>query len=273
LSAPRKELRLAEPLTVVATLVNASERPVEVREPPAPEYGMLALYVLLDSDPEAKLYQPVVRRDGRGRPARSLAPGRGVAEAFPVLFGRDGWLLDRVGSYRLWAEYPQPEGGRARSSDLLIEVLPPMTARERQAAELFMGREASLFFQLKGGEHLEQGTRDLEQISRRYSETYVAPYADLALGISQSHSAFDPETKTFREPDYESAVNQLQRAIDQIEDPLSAAQATAALIGCLKRLGKDEDAATAARTFHEAHPQFADLPQISATVERALQKD
>lgn len=271
LTAPRQRLRLAEPLTVVATLVNGSGQTREVLDPLAPEYGALALHAQWD-EAEPTLYQTVVRRDSRGHPPRSLAPGESVSEAFAVALGQEGWLLGRPGGYRLWAEYPLPDGGRVRSNDLAIEVLPPGTAQERQAAERLMVPESSLFFQMKGGEHLEQGVRDLEVLSESYADTYVAPYADLALGISQSQSAFDPKTKTFREPDCLSAATHLRRAVPAIGDPLSAAQGTAALVGCLSRLGRHEEAEAAMRAFHEAHPEAWDLPGIHETLERALQE-
>ena len=135
-----------------------------------------------------------------------------------------------------------------------------------------MALEPSLFFQLKGGGHLEDGIRDLEQLSQRFADTYVAPYAELALGINQSQSRFDPNTKTFREPDCTTAASRLRRAVAAIDDPLYAAQGTAALIGCLKRLGRDEEAAAAARAYQQRHPEAAGLPGAHETVQRALQK-
>jgi hypothetical protein len=271
LAAPRQQLRLAEPLTLIATLVNASGQTQEVLDPLAPEYGALALNAQWGAA-QTVLFQPVVRRDSRGHPPRSLAPGESVSEAFAVALGQKGWLLGRPGSYRLWAEYPLADGSRVRSNDLHIEVLPPRTEEERQAVERLMVPESSLFFQMRGGEHLEQGVRHLEVISQSYADTYVAPYADLALGIRQSQSAFDPATKAFRQPDCDSAATHLGRAVPAIGDPLSAAQGTAALIGCLNRLGRHEEAEATTRAFREAHPEAWDLPGIRETLERALRE-
>jgi hypothetical protein len=272
LTAPRRELRLAEPLTLVATRVNRSEQTQEVLDPLAPEHGALTLRARLEGHPEARVYAPVVRRDSRGWRPRSLAPDESASEAFVVALGQEGWFLSEPGRHRLWAEYSPPKGDLVRSNDVVIEVRPPETARERQAVERFLVPESSLFFQMKGGEHLEQGTRDLEEISESYADTYVAAYADLALGIHQSQSAFDPATKTFREPDCRGAAEHLRRAVPAIGDPLSAAQGTAALVGCLSRLGRHEEAAAATRAFYEAHPEARDLPGIPDTLERALQE-
>jgi hypothetical protein len=132
-----------------------------------------------------------------------------------------------------------------------------------------MAPEPSLFFQMKRGEHLERATRDLEALSRRFPDTYAAAYADLALGISQSQSAFDPQTKSFREPDCQAAASRLARALPSIADPLTAARGTGVLVECLTRLGRGDEARAAARGFYDAHPEARTLPGISATVDRA----
>ena len=104
LAAPRDRLRLAEPLTLVATLVNRSGENQKVLEPLAPEFGALALRAQPSTDAEPTLYAPVIRRDARGHTPRSLAPGESVSDAFSVALGREGWLLGEAGRYRRWAE-------------------------------------------------------------------------------------------------------------------------------------------------------------------------
>lgn len=272
LAAPRTELRLAEPLTLLATLRNGSARSVEVATPLDPEYGTLSLSAS-KGELKPELYQPITRREGRGRPAHVLASGESIAGAFGVGVGAGGWLLGEVGRYRLVVEYALPGGERVRSNDVQVEVLPPRTAEEKRAVEIFMGNEPALMFQFQGGEHLAAGKQGLGEISRRYSDTYLAPYADLALGVSQSQSAFDPRTRTFRAPDCAVAAGHLQRAAAGVGDLLSAARATAALIACYKQLGRSDDAEAAAASFHKAHPEAASILGVRQVVDSALNKD
>jgi hypothetical protein len=202
-----------------------------------------------------------------------LASGESIAGAFGVGVGAGGWLLGEVGRYRLVVEYALPGGERVRSNDVQVEVLPPRTAEEKRAVEIFMGNEPALMFQFQGGEHLAAGKQGLGEISRRYSDTYLAPYADLALGVSQSQSAFDPRTRTFRAPDCAVAAGHLQRAAAGVGDLLSAARATAALIACYKQLGRSDDAEAAAASFHKAHPEAASILGVRQVVDSALNKD
>jgi len=266
LISTRTRFLLGEPVILAVALRNCSQQERSVTDLLAPEHGLLAVRVRRPGETSEILYQPVVRRDARGKRPKALAPGEQITAFVSLYVHRDGWLLDRPGEYRVTAEYPTGEA-RVASDTLSLEVLSPESEETRRAASFLMSREAALFLLMEGGEHLEAGRRGLESLARDDAVTPLAAYARLALGLSLTHDAFDPATKSVRPADCAHAVEYLTWAAGRLEDAVFAGKATAALSRCLRKLGREQDAEAAVRAFFESHPQARQVPGLAAQIE------
>jgi len=233
----------------------------------APGYGFLSVFIAEEGSKETR-YAPIVRRDGRGAVREELSPGESRNTWIPIYVSSDGWTMPRPGRYRVRAEYAA-EGEPVVSAPLELTVVEPDSARARQAAELFMQREAALYFALEGAEQFPKGRAAMEVLTEDYADTPLAPYAQLALGREATVRRFDPTSKTFVEGDCDAASRRLRIASTEIPDPFYAAQGTAALSECLKVLGREAEAEAAIREFEEAHPEARRLPGLAVRKEGA----
>ena len=258
LESPRRPVLLGEPVTLIASVVNCSSEVQQVHYPLSPDYGFLQLWLQPPSGSEL-LHKPVIRREWRG-PARSLAPGERWSEFAPVYFGIDGWTIRQPGTYRARAELALDKG-KLQSKPVEFAVVPPETPADRQAAELMMSREAGLFL-ATGRDDGGKGSERLAAVEQQYAQSRLAPYARLARAVAESHSRFDPKTKTFQTNGCDRATEQLGRAIPQIADPLLATNGTTALVRCLRGSGNYDEANRAASMLLRSHPGAKDVPAV-----------
>jgi hypothetical protein len=266
LHAPRQSVLLGEPVVLAISVKNVAAKAILIEDQLSPEYGFLKLWIRPPGDQRERLYTPPALKDSRGKRPRRLPPGKSLSAWIPLYVGAEGWLLPRSGTYEVRAEYPTEKGALSAAA-VRIEVKDPEGKDDRLAAELFMSREATLFFFLGGGEHLEGGKRALLTIAQDYPQSALAPYARLALGLALSRQAFDPKLKTFRAPDYPKAVEELTWALPRLKDPILAATGTLALGESLRKCDRPSEAQRAIAAFFETHPQARTIPGVAEKLE------
>jgi hypothetical protein len=263
LEPPRDRVLLGEPVTVVASIVNCSTAVQEVQDLLSPELGFLQVWIQPPSGAEL-LHRPIAKREARGRPVRSLAPGERLSAFVPVYFGADGWTLKQPGTYRVRAEYGA-ETAKLTSKPIQLTVVPPESVQDRQAADLMMTREAGLFL-ASGRDEGGKGSKRLAMLDREYGQSRLAPYARVALAIADSRGRFDPKTKQFQNVGCASAAEQLSRAVPEVRDPLIAATGTASLVRCLRELGREQEVSPAISRFYRSHPGAKDVATVTQSL-------
>lgn len=245
LTSARDRVLLGEPLTLLVSLENCSDQPVEIRDLLAPEYGLLGIRVGFSDD--ERFYDPPVRRDGRGREYVELAVGEAVAATIPVYFARDGWLLVTPGQYSFQAEY-SVDDVEVTSDRVIVRVDTPSDERHRSAANSFMSPAAAKYYFLGGGN--DRGSKELRTLAEEYPDTPWAAYARLGLAID----AVSNSTGESRE----AACQSLFASINDVEkDWISALRGYKALSDCTDDTNLDSDWAGARANFVRRHPMAA----------------
>jgi hypothetical protein len=250
LQASRDQVVIGEPFSLIASVVNCSAVDQQVDDLLSPDYGFLQLSI---KPPEGKeqLYRPIAKREARGKPTRSLAPGDRLSAFAPVYASADGWTITRPGRYVFRAQY-SVDAARLESKPVAVDVATPQSEADRQAASIMVSREVGSFL-ITGSDQNGEASKRLTAIIEQYPQSRLAPYARVGLAIADSRDRFDPSTKTFRKDGCERTTDQLARA-PEISDPSLASAGTAAWIRCLKQLGRDKEVSGAISTFLRSHP-------------------
>ncbi len=128
---------------------------------------------------------------------------------------------------------PAPYSVAARSAPVEVSIAPmpfaPAFTPDAYAPDayaLITEPESRRFLRFLGGDHLERGKRNLEEIARQHPGSMYAPYANLALGVNLSYPfrRFDRDQGVLvrREADHVAAIHFLDAARDRLSDlPLS----------------------------------------------------
>lgn len=261
LLAPRGKFLRGEPVVLIVSLRNCSATGLAVFDLLAPEYGFLAVFARRPGDTAEVRYEPGYVREGRGKQSRTLAPGERLTAWIPLYVDRRGWFLTQPGTYSVRAELAL-EKGRADSNRVTFEVAPGSSEADKRAAEIFTTPEVGRAL-LDGGTPGSKAWSGLSAVVEKYSESRLAPYARLAMGLAKTRTYFDPATKSFQKPDCPRAVEDLQSALRRLEDPLFAAQGTAALSECLEALGQEGKARQSVFDYYRSHPEARSLPGVA----------
>lgn len=267
LLAPRLKFLRGEPVVLIVSLRNCSPTGLAVFDLLAPEYGFLAVFARRPGDTAEVRYEPGYVREGRGKQSRTLAPGERLTVWIPLYIDRRGWFLTRPGTYSIRSALAL-EDGRVESNRVTFEVAPGSSEADKRAAEIFMTPEVGRAL-LDGGRPGSKAWSGLSAVVEKYSESRLAPYARLAMGLAKARSHFDPATKSFQKPDCPRAVEELQPALRRLEDPLFAAQGTAALSECLQALGQEGKARQSVSDYFRSHPRARSLPGVADVFQSA----
>lgn len=263
LDPPRRSIKLAEPITLVASLVNCSTSAQQVQDLLDPDLGFLQVWVRPPGAAEIRSL-PVTRREGRGRPTRTLAPGERLTAFVPIYFGSAGWTMKSPGDYRVRAEYAV-DTLTVPSNVVQIIVEASSRRADGRAADLFLTPQVGLFL-LTGQDADGTGTRTMQGVVSQLGDSSLASYAHIALGMAASRSRFDPATKTFRAAGCERAASHFAQAIPNVSDAVIAAAGTARWISCLQQLERGREADRALAVFYQAHPSARTLPGVEQIV-------
>lgn len=270
LVVPRARVARGEPVVLIASLRNCSSTERSVTDVLAPEYGFLTVLVTRPSEKGETRWEPGVVKEGRGRRTRTLAPGERVNAWIPVYVDRRGWFLREPGTYRVRAMLALG-ATRIESDAVSFQVVSGPGATDERAAEILMSPAAARAL-AQGAVPGSEGWSNLSALLKEYPDSRLAPYAQLAMGISRTQTVFDPETKSFKKPDCPRAVEDLRTALRRLEDPLFAARGTIALSECLEALGQKEATREAVSDYYRLHPQARGLPGIPEMLDARLSR-
>jgi hypothetical protein len=256
---PRARVALGEPVHLLAVLENTSKSERSIRDLLAPEYGFLRVSVRRPGEEAETPCLPMVRREARARQPRAIPPGGKLAAAIAIFASRDGWLLDRPGSFRVSAEFSFEEG-KVAAKTIELEVAAPSNDGEREAASLMMRKETVHFLLLGGDDASGDGRKALETIERDHAKSPLAPYAKVALALADGVETLDPKTKERRPARPEAAVARLTPALPEVPDPVFAVRGMETLVRCLRVLGREEEAKKSLQAFRERRAAELKLP-------------
>ena len=262
----RSKALLGEPVFLIVALQNCSSQDQRVRELLNPEFGLLAIWVQRPEEKKAILYSPAVRRDGRGKGSRSLAPGEHLTARVPIYFARGGWFLTEAGTYTVQAEYPI---GREKLSSqrVTLTVEAVATPAEAAAAKTFMAPEAARFFFLGGGNKTGVGAAKLTRLTTEHKSTPWAAYARMALALNV-YSGY--ESRRTRE--CPGIMAELETVLRDIDDPVFAADAVLVLVRCLRLLGQQDEADRRISDYFDSFSKAKNIPGLIQWLKEELEK-
>ena len=242
LTSARDRVLLGEPLTLIVSLRNCSDQAQEVRDLLGPEYGLLS--VLIGNPQRAEQpYNPLVRRDGRGKGYVELAAGESLSATVPVYFGRDGWQLNEPGAYTFMAEYFIDE--LELSSNLVEVYIDSPDTTDLPAARMLMDSGAATFYFLGGGD--EKGAAALRAVVEQLPGSPWASYASLGLAIDAAGDNGNASGEQACQ-----ALEAKLRAIEQ--DWIIALRGFESLADCLRESGQESELQRVTDDFVGRHP-------------------
>ncbi len=252
LYSSRSEVLLGEPVRLIVSLTNCSSEVQSQRDMLAPEYGVLAVRVQGPGDRKERLYNPPIRRDGRGTRSVDLAPGESLSAELPLYLDRDGWLLDRDGLYTIRVAYPIGKE-YIEASPVELRVASVDDERQLAAAKAFMQPNASRFYFLTGGD--EKGEAELRSIADTFPKTVWALYARLAIELNQLLSGDSSSRLSSCQKLYDQTLNTLA----DIPDIVTAANGYQVVVSCLRDSGLQDAARSAKNQYYEQFPEAPEL--------------
>jgi hypothetical protein len=226
---------LGEPVTLVASVVNASSEPVELYPYLHPEYSFLDVRVTEPGGKQRAYYPPFRREGGRGAEPVLLEPGARLSDLVPLFLSSDGWFLAEPGGYAIEARFA-PDKEPLVAEPVRLEIRAPQAEDDAAAARVLMEPGTARALYDPGGASSPQQVAQLEKLVQAYPESHLAPYAHLALGRHWNREALDPSTKGVRPADPERALRSLELAVEGLGDPLHWTQAAIELARCYELL-------------------------------------
>lgn len=132
-------------------------------------------------------YRPLLRHCVDEEATVRLDPARpAIYDSAYIGFGRDGFLFDTPGRYRLRATYLADGGARVTSDILTLRVRPPAGAGDEQVGELLLGDEQGQLLALLGSDSpdLAAGNAALQTVLDEHGSHPLAVYARLVRGVN-----------------------------------------------------------------------------------------
>jgi hypothetical protein len=103
-------------------------------------------------------------------------------------------------------------GLRLRSNALRIRVAYPRTTEDEEMALWAFGRDQGHVLYMRGGDHLQAGRDQLEEVTERFPDANLSRYIQYCLGLGQARTFKDVVRGVAREPQIEDAIERLEGA-------------------------------------------------------------
>jgi hypothetical protein len=225
LSMGKTEYLLGEPAVAYLELSNSGTQSVPVIDQLDPKLGIVKFYI--KSGSEETIFRPYVVADSMPRTSL-LNPGTLVSGDAKIFYGGKGWTFKSVGKYQIRATYnglvsnPKEE---LNSNVVEVNIRSPENKQEKDQVSLIMGDEQGLFLLFEAGDHLSKGIRSLTELTRKYPQSDLAGYANIALGRNYSKDFKDFQRGFVRKADTERSLLHLKSAKDRNVDSYFARQA------------------------------------------------
>lgn len=224
LSSHKESFQVGEPIDLTVELHNRGGASFEVLPLLDPEHGFLNLAYRKQGDGDWIAFQPVVRRESRGRRPVELGPDDALYGTARIFFGAGGWVFDEPGSYEVMANFPQRAelaDGHIQSPPLAIEIEAPTSEQERMALRVLtadsdtgrIGTEQGLYLLFQGGDHLTKGAASMRTLTDAAPRSPQAAAANLAL----ARNALEPTTREGLERSDAERVEEAKRYLERVE--------------------------------------------------------
>ena len=211
---------LGEPVIAYTEIHNSGTEALSVIDQLDPKFEIVKFYIKNEKSQESN-FRPVVVADSIEHRIL-LEPGKSVKpHASKIFYGRNGWTFGAAGRYELRASYkgiadnPQNEPEIFDSNIVVIDIASPRSHDEEEQVNLMMGREQGLFLLFESGDHLSDGITALSDIVKKFPQSDLAGYANVALGKSYSRDFKDLKKGTVRKADLGKTISHLENAKDK----------------------------------------------------------
>ncbi|MET0987228.1 MAG: hypothetical protein ABW034_17680 [Steroidobacteraceae bacterium] len=250
----RPQLAQGEPVVALVSVQNRSTAPIEIPHLFDPTYGTYQYWV---RSPDGRLrhFDPGWIAELDRAQATAVNPGSSISGFARLFHASNGTPFREPGAYKV-----SVSSGNLKSAEVSLSIKAPATAHEREAAELLMDPDVTLFLLAQGGETLKNARPNLEKITSTYADTALAPYASYALGVYFSKDSRDfvhknvrpadlPQSQTLLEPVTRAPVspyfrfNAYQKLVDVALARGDKARADAYLRELQTKSAKDPEAA------------------------------
>jgi hypothetical protein len=261
LEAP-SSFRFGAPVSVTLRLVSNDARGQRVTKHLRTRNGAVQIAIAKPGG-NAVLYEPLLHHCMSDEDAIVLdSEQTSYADATFIHYGKDGFVFDQPGAYRIRARYVAPDGSIVLSNVLTVRVRPPATQEDEDVAELLLDDEVGTLMYLVGSdaEELRGGNERLTRVWDEHPSHPLAAVARLIQGVNAAREFKLVEADNsvrVRKPEADAAAELLGAVFD-----VDAARRAAARVE-----GEEPDLAMRATAGHlrtEVAPTLA--PELDAFV-------
>ncbi|PXY31311.1 hypothetical protein [Prauserella muralis] len=187
LRSPKPAFAFGEPVVVELKLSGTELRDRETHGYLHPNDDLVSVAVQQPSG-RTRLFRPLLRHCVDTARTVTLGVGRpALYESAYLGFGRDGFLFETPGTYRIRASYVAGDGSRVLSPVLRLRVRPPATGADEIVGELLLGEEQGQLLALLGSDAatLRGGMTAIDTLVDEHPDHPLAVYGRLAKGINE----------------------------------------------------------------------------------------
>lgn len=248
ISTHQRNFALGEPVVLELALSATDARGRRVHTWLHPNCGLVKI-VISKPNGQVVAYEPLIDHLV-GERERILGRNDVERDSAYIGFGKDGFYFDQPGHYRIRAAYAALDGSEVLSEILTVRVRYPVTAKDEELADLFMGEDQGTLLYLLGSDadSLRHGNDAFEEVIHKYAGHPLANYARLVNGINASRdfktiTEGNADRVIVRPAQPEESAKLLATVADSgVLDPVSA-QMTLENLGAVQMKCGDEKAA------------------------------
>jgi hypothetical protein len=185
----------------------AYEFPAEAVKCLEPEYGYVE-YIIKTPDGIEVPFIPWAYKE-HPNPEVTLTAGAAIRSEAKLFFGANGWTFNQPGEYVLKAIYMK----ELESNEWPFSITTPETEGEKKLSRLLLdSKDVGYFLLFEGGDHLVEGKKILEEVTRTFPETSFAGYANFVLGVNLMQDFANFKENRLRKADLKRATEYLEKA-------------------------------------------------------------
>lgn len=179
---PSGVFRFTEPVTVEVTVENRSSQNISIGNL-SPAYGDLRFFIRKPNDFIEEYKTPLSKC---AESSELLSPQTSKKHLVSLAVNANGFTFDTPGQYDITATFRDPSNQKLVIAPLVSITIKPPDRDDDEIVKLIYGNSnASLFFYMGGGNHLETAKKAFEDIVDRYPDCSMAAYANLVLGLNE----------------------------------------------------------------------------------------
>jgi hypothetical protein len=212
----KEEYLPGQPAVAYLSLTNNGSQSISLVNLFDPKYDFVKF--VIEQNGNVTRFTPNSIVDAVPKPVK-LDPGESLQGHAKVFYGGNGYTFPDPGVYKIKAMYhgliyPSKV---LESNSVEVKIRAPRNKEEEEQVNLIKGEEQALFFLFEGGDHLENGIKNITELAEKYPNTVLGAYANAALGVHLSKDFKDLVKNKIRKPDINSANRFLTTAKDNVK--------------------------------------------------------